>query len=200
MCKQEMQTEKGRSSKTWDADQVGMKAEMWCSKKDGDRDRQKQGQGKGSREQKAGRGQGLGGVGTNKRDREGKGGQPKLGESEGQQASGPLPPHGLSARLGSGILRASPETPACWSMKARRKAAKLEGGRGPDVGVMHPGGWQWAEETLPCLMAPTVTHPTLTQTRDGCHTQLEAKSGWMGVLLQGLTQVSAGDREREWLN
>lgn len=87
-------------------------------------------------------------------------------------------------------------------MKARRKAAKLEGSRGPDAGVMHPGRWQWDEETLPCLMAPTITHPTPTQPRDSCHTQLEAtsKPGWMGVLLQGLTQVSAGDREREWLN
>lgn len=85
-------------------------------------------------------------------------------------------------------------------MKARRKAAKLESGRGQDVRMMHRGGWQWDEETLPCLMAPTITHHTPTQTRDGCHTQLEAKSGWMGVLLQGLTQVSAGDREREWLN
>lgn len=47
--KQEMQTEKGRSSKTWDGDQVGMNAEIWCGKKDGDRDRYKQGQGKGSR-------------------------------------------------------------------------------------------------------------------------------------------------------
>lgn len=68
--------------------------------------------------------------------------------------------------------------------------------------VMHPGGWQWDEETLPCLMAPTIMHPTPTQPEDSCHTQLEAtsKPGWMGVLLQGLTQVSAGDREREWLN
>lgn len=130
------------------------------------RDREKQGQGKRSREQEAGRGQGLGGATTQReqtkqaaREKEAK----KLRDVDGQQKSRLLPPELPQCQAGLCILKASPETPACYSTKARRKAAKLEGSRGPDAGGgLHPGEWQRDEETLPWLTAPTITHPTLT--------------------------------------
>lgn len=57
VCKQEMQTEKGRNSKTWDGDQAGMQAEMWCRRKTvtgTDRNRVKE-RGAGSRRQEEAR-------------------------------------------------------------------------------------------------------------------------------------------------
>lgn len=98
---------------------------------DSNRDRDTQKQGSGQEEERLKRGQEETGAGwedperanperANEEDREGE---------RGRRAAGaqPLPPWLPQCQAGLCIPKASPETLACWSMKARRKVAKLGG-------------------------------------------------------------------------
>lgn len=103
-------------------------------KQDSDRDRQT-GPGKrrgASRDRKRpGPGWGRDKKRANRDNREE--GQQKLRETEGQPERVPLPPWLPQCQAGLCTLKATPETPACWSTKARKKAVKLEGSRAPDA-------------------------------------------------------------------
>lgn len=111
---------------------------------------------------------------VNEEDREGERGR-RAAEAQ------PLPPWLPQCQAGLCIPKASPETPACWSMKARRKVAKLGGSRGPaGWGGVPPGGWRWDKET-PRL--PSLTPPPHLLSLGTAPTPCRLWAGW-GVLLQ----------------
>lgn len=170
---------------------------------DSNKDRQEHGQERGTGSKRQEKARSWVGPRPRKSKQKRQRGRKRLTKAEkGKRTTGewPLPPQLPQCRAGLCILKASPETPACWSMKARKKTAKLKGGQGPDAGeaCTQEGGngmrrhcsvsWPPPSRTPPRLAKGWLPHPAgLSQ-------------GVRGVLLHGLTQVSAGDREREWLN
>ena len=64
--------------------------------------------------------------------------------------------------------------------EGRRKVAKLEGSRGPECqGLMHPEGWRWVKEKLPCPVAHTITPPLHPNLAEGQSLTQRAELGWM---------------------
>lgn len=116
VCKQEVQEEKGRSHKGCTETRVRARG--------------------GKAHAETERSQGLVGLGPreSKEDREGEGGPQELREAEGQQELSPSLSGCLGARPGSASPKPLLKLLRVGARKARRKAAKLEGSRGPAAG------------------------------------------------------------------
>lgn len=160
-----------------------MEAETWHRSKTAtrtDRSMVKE-RGAGSRRQEEARS--WVGPGPRKSELKRQRGRRRLTKAEkGERTTGerPLPPQPPQCRAGLCILKASPETPACWNMKARRKTAKLKGGQGPDAGeaCSQEGGNGMRRHCSVSWPPPSHTLPRPTQGMAA--TPSWAKPGCMG--------------------
>lgn len=164
-----------------------------AQEQDSDRDWDIQKQGSGQEEERYKQGQEEAGAGWGEDPERAK--EDREREAEGQPELSPSLPGCLSARL----LSASPKP----LLKLLRVAARKPGGRQPNwkaadgqlPGRRAPRGWRWDKETP---WPPALHLHPVGPSQGTAPTPSRLWAGW-GVLLQGLTQVSAGDRERERL-